>query len=694
MVYIAYEKLTLIELRDNEDQISFQRLAKVLLNRPSNVIWCERKRRLCGIISMGDIARAKKAGRSSVAVNKNFMHISDSERFRARHIFSENKHINAFPVLDSAGRLAGSYVRWDDLLSQGSFAGKIRDLHKFYERIILVRPSRGLDDKYNLYRAFKAYLISQNITVASVEHDEIAVHLQDAKWIVFVDEDELRAVETVFTYILETDMGETKFITCKNFMNQFRYNLNRESMEQYLQDLSGAGVTVLNLVFQVNDNNRTYYETICKDVRDKYHAIGEEANNVLYANMYADFFDDMYTDEYADSIVNLRYTVETVSGFKMLKDCNSEFYHVVNGERVTYGQPADYQKTIYFVGPCYIYGYYVEDKHTIESFLQRRLNENGYRIRVVNCGSVYNAENRYFGWMRMKALPLRRGDIVVYGGCDFNGVRQLNLTNVCQKHNVSAKWITNALPHCNYKMNALFADAIYHELFPVLQSTAGKLRGGDLVKSNEDFIKTTYIDRYFHDLDMFRSREVGSIVMNCNPFTLGHRHLIAYAADQVDYLIIFVVEEDRSFFSFSERFAMVCNGVADLRNVIVVPSGPFILSQTTFPEYFIKEMDEDIVKNVENDIALFAQRIAPHLHISRRFVGEEPEDGVTDEYNCAMKRILPENGIQLTEIPRKRLGHAYISASSVRKCLADNDMEQLRKLVPESTLRILLGTDV
>lgn len=98
----------------------------------------------------------------------------------------------------------------------------------------------------------------------------------------------------------------------------------------------------------------------------------------------------------------------------------------------------------------------------------------------------------------------------------------------------------------------------------------------------------------------------------------------------------------------------VCAGVSDLSNVMVVPSGPFILSQTTFPEYFIKLADENIVRNVEYDVTLFAEQIAPKLNITYRFPGEEPEDMVTNEYNRAMRRILQTKGINFVEIPRKQ----------------------------------------
>ena len=63
--------------------------------------------------------------------------------------------------------------------------------------------------------------------------------------------------------------------------------------------------------------------------------------------------------------------------------------------------------------------------------------------------------------------------------------------------------------------------------------------------------------------------------MNCNPFTLGHRYLIEQASEKVDHLYVFVVEEDKSFFPFSDRIGLVKKGTADLKNITVKPSGKY-----------------------------------------------------------------------------------------------------------------------
>ena len=178
---------------------------------------------------------------------------------------------------------------------------------------------------------------------------------------------------------------------------------------------------------------------------------------------------------------------------------------------------------------------------------------------------------------------------------------------------------------------------------------------------------------------------VGAIVMNCNPFTLGHRYLVEYAAAQVVKLYIFVVEEDKSEFPFADRFELVKQGVRDIANVEVIPSGKFIISQQTFSGYFNKAQLQDVAVDSSEDVEIFATEIAPTLGITIRFAGEEPTDNVTRQYNDTMKNILPRYGLEFREIPRKTSGDEIISASTVRAALKIGDFDKIKRLVPETT---------
>ena len=187
------------------------------------------------------------------------------------------------------------------------------------------------------------------------------------------------------------------------------------------------------------------------------------------------------------------------------------------------------------------------------------------------------------------------------------------------------------------------------------------------------------------------SGKVGSIVMNANPFTLGHRYLIDYAAKECDKLYVFVLSEDKSEFSFEDRFTMVKEGTRDIPNVTVLPTGPYLISSATFPTYFLKERDKADEVKCALDIEIFSSHFAPHFNITHRFVGTEPISRMTDMYNRVLLEKLPEKNIEITEIPRKESGGEVISASRVRELIKKGEIEKVKHLVPETTYIHLTG---
>ena len=182
---------------------------------------------------------------------------------------------------------------------------------------------------------------------------------------------------------------------------------------------------------------------------------------------------------------------------------------------------------------------------------------------------------------------------------------------------------------------------------------------------------------------------VGCIVANGNPFTLGHRYLIETAASECAHVYVFILSENRGMFSPEERLLMAREGCRDLGNVSVHPTGPYMVSSSTFPSYFIKDKVrvEDI--HCELDIRLFGEKIAPALGITRRYAGTEPGCAVTARYNQRMKELLPRFGISFFEVERRLCEGAPISASRVRELIADGRTDELEGLLPPSTLSLI-----
>lgn len=183
-----------------------------------------------------------------------------------------------------------------------------------------------------------------------------------------------------------------------------------------------------------------------------------------------------------------------------------------------------------------------------------------------------------------------------------------------------------------------------------------------------------------------------AVVMNANPFTLGHLHLLEMASRQSDVVHVFVVSEDASLFSFKDRFDLVRKGSAHLYKVMCHPTGSYMVSNATFPSYFIKQADDVTRVHALLDTLVFA-RIASTLGITRRFVGEEPFSGITRIYNQVMAEELPKHGIDLEVIPRCEHGKTPVSASNVRQLIHDGHLDQVRPLVPRPTYEFLTSDE-
>jgi [citrate (pro-3S)-lyase] ligase len=406
---------------------------------------------------------------------------------------------------------------------------------------------------------------------------------------------------------------------------------------------------------------------------------------------------------------------------RVYNDVTENHLNIVGGYRVVPNQPREYERTIWVIGGCNQFGVSNPDDTTQAAWLQKLINEASLAIRVENRGS-YAATRRNDTLYILNSLPLQKGDIVICGNLmtpyadkakhKYKNYHMLTLRNVGNSYgDTFIDWNTHLTPNghkaiaeqwllflqnnilenncVNDKQIAdttdisdivwspmplfgipLWANALYGNAAETVSDLANELRE--------------------YKKELKRSRiSVGAIVMNCNPFTMGHKYLIEYAAAKVEHMYIFVVEEDKSIFSFADRLELVEKGTADLGNVTVLPSGKFIISSLTFSDYFNKSELQNREIDPSQDVELFVEHIAPTLGITVRFAGEEPLDNVTRQYNETMHRILPRYGVEFCEIPRRKQGGEVISASRVRKLLEAKDFDAIAKLVPSTTLAYL-----
>lgn len=391
------------------------------------------------------------------------------------------------------------------------------------------------------------------------------------------------------------------------------------------------------------------------------------------------------------------------NGIKYLADFSSRYVNVIMGHRITMDCPQQWNNTIYLFGQCTARGTGVEDKHTIASFLQRQLNQNGkssYRVMnmAVGCGS-----DLYDDIMHMRETDFRSGDLVIL--CtnleivpleEFrkNNIAYYDTSFLFDRPHAHGEWFTDMTFHTNAAGNSVIATYIYDVLEKrslLIQTKEKPPVHSHRPSQDTDDCMSEDLRQYIQSLSENRKEgKNGCIVMNCNPFTLGHQYLVEYASKKVDHLYLFVVEEDKSFFPFRDRLELVKKGVEKFANVEVLPSGRFIISAYTFPGYFLKDGNKEIEMDASMDVEIFGKYIAKALDIRVRFVGEEPNDYVTRMYNDQMRTILPEYGVELEIIKRKENRGEVVSASRVRALLKQHDFAQIREIVPETTYTYLM----
>lgn len=478
-----------------------------------------------------------------------------------------------------------------------------------------------------------------------------------------------------------------------------------DSYEAVLQHIkkNGSKLFMFDLTMPLlKINNPSIYEK-----RAKYDMDSMVSNVPAYMkDLFID--NELISDTYVHDICNLKYPITRKGNYDVLADVKSTYYNVINHQRITCYNPEIYDATIYVFGPCYAVGYLAEDKYTVQSQLQSLINDNPFneiKYRVVNCGCFGGGFTQF---MRLLDTDIQPNDIVAILGVRLQGYQYICEISDMPVFFYDIKFLFDR-PHpygeifidCNHILNKgyrIIANGMYGLLKSQLKEDIISNKEGrkDLIKCNQSTTNLNkgemkVFDNYLESLKSFKSKGsvAGSIVMNGNPFTLGHQYLVETASKTVEFLYVFVVEEDKSEIPFDYRLEMAQRGTAHLENVEVLPSSKYILSTETFPEYFEKDIKKDIVIDASNDINIFCKQVAPILNIKKRFVGDEPFCEITKQYNLAMKEILPQYGMELVIVPRLEYHNRAISATKIRELLREKRISEIKALVPNTTFDIL-----
>lgn len=283
------------------------------------------------------------------------------------------------------------------------------------------------------------------------------------------------------------------------------------------------------------------------------------------------------------------------------------------------------------------------------------------------------------------------GELIATGSLSGDMIQMVAVDKRRQGEGLAAKVMTNLLNHAfemGYKNVCLFTKPEMAETFVNL--------GFKVVAIAKPYSAMLEwgrpgIEEYCRGLKSVIENTSGvsaAVVMNCNPFTIGHRYLVERASAECAHVFLFIVQENLSVFPFNVRYRLAREATADFKNVTVLKGGRYVISHLTFPSYFTRKANLASAE-CAMDAEIFLKRIAPALNIKKRYVGTEPYSETTKIYNETLKKRLIPTGISVCEIMRLTKAHMAVSASHVRKLLAAGDIDAVKQYVPTTTFDYL-----
>lgn len=715
MIRRELSQLAIYECEETIETLPFTQFRNLYLKKTAEIIYITRRGKLYGIVSFGDVIRHDKDG--EVCINKNFISLTGCNVIKAYRIFHEKKNIHKIPILDEQGILIGDYSRWDDMLyiqrNQDRIMCEmgINAAVKAYSAVYIINP---VERENILYEQLLKYLSMCQITYKTLDKVEIVNNLLDNALYIFLNEDEMRGTQCFYISTGDCDRisfeGErkVKFVTYKTLLMQMEEyiccagiengDLTNEKTNILLSALLKRGIQCFYLC--TSAEKITEYENNFKREMDERLKIFPMSLKEPWPQKgcskeyYESFYEGLFQNKDYENETAQREIYAGACSFEYDRNIAGKFFNAKDGKRVTCFQPSEYVGTIYLFGRCTFVGFWVEDQYTISSMLQKKVNDRGYAYRVENyCGMLRN--DAEIDSRLQEIEKFSKNDIViVLTTKPVKNILGKSIVKLFEENSVPSEWVTDALVHCNHKGNKVIADGIFNMIETNLleqsvETEYIKKVPVDLYIVMQHYVQKKYLIHYFADFYPQKYHTIGAVVMSCAPFSVGHHYLIQRAKAQVEFLIIFIVEEDIYEIGFEERFKMVVEGTKDINNIKIIPGGDFVLSRNNFPEYYVRHNLKGAEINAEYDAHFFADYIAKPLGITYRFAGEEKEDGIKKIYNSALGRILPQKGIIFKEIPKKKLNGNAINTSVIRKYLKNGMYGLASEMLLNSTLNCL-----
>lgn len=491
-------QLTIYQIDEKVETVSLSSLVELYLKKTSEIVYIMKETVLYGVICIEDIMHHSKKG--NVCINRNYTFLKSFNVIKAHQIFKTRKRIHQIPVVNERGELLGDYSCYDDLLYiERSQARSINDeiirrVVSAYEQVYVIQP---IKDKYSIYKHLLKFL-NQYCDYSILTKEQIGKIEQNPGLYIFLDEDEKKGIQCLYKCmndindILVEAKGKSGFITYANLLQEiareveydilkiekipnFSHRRVDEKATFLLSTLKEKGINCF-CMYSNEQKITEYGKKFEEEVRERLNKYPinmsepwpkKETNEEYYKSFFGELCE---LEDYVNGVVQREVFHASIRTFEYKKNIVGKYFNARDGKRITYYQPVEYVGTVYLLGPCTIIGAFCEDKYTIASYLQKKINENGFRYKVENLGAILRNDSE-IDCRLQEIRNYQYSDIVIILSNigEAFGIPGKSLEKIFENNQIPSEWVTNEYMHCNHKSNEAIADSMFEMISPIFK---------------------------------------------------------------------------------------------------------------------------------------------------------------------------------------------------------------------------------
>lgn len=705
VIYLSKDKLPLINVAD----INQVNLSKVFSSMKQGCVFVvDDKKRLVGYIN--DTTYKKSVAEETITINNHYRTLvsdSEAEIIGSEVILKDDNRSDILAVVDCDGNFKGAFIRtfpeelvsYDRLMLQVALAS----LPAFADELVEYLEHHGIN----------------NILLAGDEEDyESIIKAIGAKISIAQYTNYLPLLDNKGTLIIDLIYSKSyrkqEFFQWQNAMIAKLDDILAASMVDslfdYIKSRNAQIVFIEGPIKEKLRNAKSRWPTMFND-----SSLATCIENKVLLNDFCNGKTEIVNWMQDPENGTLAGAQITTNGIHLLTaDFVGDKCTCLDGVRIS-KRINENAPTIHMYGPCLTFGSCVPDSYTIQYYLYEVLEENNVNCNVLNHG-VKNGHSNLNDFLYIFNTELKHGDIVICLNAFSNFVADKVLSHTkiyCSSDylndidDIGMKYLDMSF-HVNFVVNKLISQYIYYIIqnqinqvsyyngITLLQSyllETGKISRIESSSILSKGLLRTYVEYLKRNKkDVPEDAVVGSVLITANPITKGHEYLIAHAKQNCDVLYVFIVEEDKFYFSTAERMLLVKEVIND-PNIIIVTTGTLMTAKFTFPEYFTKDkanIQQSANQMPQLHFQIFGGVVAPLLGITKRFVGTEVLGSVTDVYNKKLMKYLPSYGVEVEIINRlERKDGIQVSASDTRRMIEAGEFDNLYLNLSEPVVKYI-----